>query len=599
MLRSKRSVAALLGNLLLAPTAVAAIGTAAFVVGCQDETQPEYWVGKLSEPSFQSRSVKRLEQFFNSAHSKANGNLADPKVKELVEKTVKPLTDFYVQNFDLIEQKTRESTLRLLADYRDARGEAAFKKALDEFATRPREKDFEDLKWAAKAQSELKLPALQAPAFAAFLGFKRDSLTGEAAHRELLEALRAMPDAAWAGPLRQRLNDEFPDSELVAKDRQALAEARNVQFQQGTAVDLLGALRDEASVQPIFKILLDPNKATIHASAALALTDIGKAVLPLAGETLKGENTALVEFAKKQTQKALKSAEAPTDEPYVKVAAVVIGTVGRSEGLPLLLEALEKTSLDDNRAVIAGEIAKIPATNESKRAFQKAFEQLGKEPDNAAPNLTTLAEAATSFRDSSFVPWLLERLEKTTLPKTEDIQVFFRAAMLHSAIKLMEPGQTELVRKSVEKYAPRILELTKESTKGRDTVDVQKAFGQAATVLTDCTDRVPCYIAKLQTPEAQGRDAQFASIKAAYMTGVFGDESVPAQLLKDLDKVENAAVRHVLALNIDVLSPKGSIDAADTIRAMVEARKETADRSKTDADGTLRQVMHRLRTRAN
>ena len=120
MFRSSRARASLIRSLLLgtATTAFAVSASSVLLVGCKDESQPDYWVEKLNEASWRSRSVTRLSQFFEDASSKAKGDNNDPKVQELLNKIVDPLTKTYVDKYAELDTKTRVALIKLLAAFR-------------------------------------------------------------------------------------------------------------------------------------------------------------------------------------------------------------------------------------------------------------------------------------------------------------------------------------------------------------------------------------------------------------------------------------------------------------------------------------------------
>ena len=153
MLRATQVIARLIGSLLVSAALPASVGaTAVLTIGCKDESQPEYWVEKLSDTSWQARAVNRLEQFFEDALTKANKDVKAPEVQELIGKTVEPLTKLYVDNSDMMDSKTRVALIKLLSGYKDKRAEPAFKKAFTDFAKAPKGgKDDQDIKWAAIA----------------------------------------------------------------------------------------------------------------------------------------------------------------------------------------------------------------------------------------------------------------------------------------------------------------------------------------------------------------------------------------------------------------------------------------------------------------
>src|SRR5512144_3255057 len=139
MLRSSRTVVSLIRSLVLgtATTTATVLLASTLLVGCKDESQPDFWVEKLSDASWKARAVKRLEQFFEDAATKNGNDIKAPEVQELINKTVEPLTNTYVNDYDALDSKTRVSLIKLLAAFRDKRTEKALKKAFEEFAKKP------------------------------------------------------------------------------------------------------------------------------------------------------------------------------------------------------------------------------------------------------------------------------------------------------------------------------------------------------------------------------------------------------------------------------------------------------------------------------
>ena len=131
MIRTSRTIASLIRHLTLGTAAVVATATlATTLVSCQDESQPEYWTEKLEDPAWRSRAIKRLEQFFEDAVTRANKNMEDPEVKALLDKIVVPLTDCYVNHYEDFgsDVKTRVTLIKLISAFRDPRTEPALKK---------------------------------------------------------------------------------------------------------------------------------------------------------------------------------------------------------------------------------------------------------------------------------------------------------------------------------------------------------------------------------------------------------------------------------------------------------------------------------------
>src|SRR5207344_3444587 len=94
-----------------------------------------------------------------------------------------------------------------------------------------------------------------------------------------------------------------------------------------------------------------------------------------------------------------------------------------------------------NKAVIARELAKIPATAESKTAFKAAYESIALDAEipPAGSALETLTESAGQFFDSSMVDWLLDRAGK--LKGSDDDKKSMQAAITVTAMKLAKPDQ--------------------------------------------------------------------------------------------------------------------------------------------------------------
>ena len=56
------------------------------------------------------------------------------------------------------------------------------------------------------------------------------------------------------------------------------------------------------------------------------------------------------------------------------------------------------------------------------------------------------------------------------------------------------------------------------------------------------------------------------------------------ELIKNLDKIENGAVRFVASQVIDYLSPKGSKEAADELKKIIDKNAKSPDRRKAALD---------------
>ena len=91
-MRSIVTAASLIRSLVLGTiTTTATIGMVTSVVGCKDESQPEYWVDKLEDDKWRPTAIKRLAQFFEDAVTKAGSDHTKPEVTQLLDQVVEPL----------------------------------------------------------------------------------------------------------------------------------------------------------------------------------------------------------------------------------------------------------------------------------------------------------------------------------------------------------------------------------------------------------------------------------------------------------------------------------------------------------------------------
>jgi hypothetical protein len=238
---------------------------------------------------------------------------------------------------------------------------------------------------------------------------------------------------------------------------------------------------------------------------------------------------------------------------------------------------------EGTKAVIAREIAKLPATPASKQAFREAYESISLDTDipPGANALQVLTESVSAFYDPALIPWLIERADKTK--GSSDQQSLLQSTATVTAIKLMKPEQAGIVSGAVRRWGT---QLEKDSYKMGDEL------------LKACGDRASCYLTAIEKSENQEKATQFTGIKAGYMIGIFGDDKARDGIVERLDSIENAAVRFTAAQTIDFLSPKGSKETADELQKIIDKNAKSADKNKAAADAPLKQVMYRIRTRA-
>jgi HEAT repeat protein len=581
MLRSSRLLASLIRSLVLGTAATTAtLAIASTVVGCKDESQPEYWTEKLDDPAWRARAVKRLEQFFEDTMTNNRSDIKAAPVQELINKTVDPLVKAYMDKYGEMDTKTRVSLIKLLAAYRDKRTEPALKKAFEEFAKSPKTtQDEQDIKWAARAQEDLKLATLADPLLGAFSKLRASSMLGGVSYRDLTEAMVAAPSKSWVGPLTTKLEPEIP--KLDNKDKDSFDQVRDQVYWQTTAARVLGLLGDPSAVEPLMKVMLDPSKANVATTAANALVKLGKPSMDAAVKLLKGQDEKLASFYTKRF-KELTNQE-PKGKPYVATAAIILGSIGRPESIPVMIEALNEEKDDGTKAVIARELTKIPATEASKTAFKETFESIAPDAEiqNSGRALDALTEAAGQFFDPGMVDWLLDRAEKAK--GSEDDRKGLQLGLALTALKLAKPSQLSQVKAAVNRYGS---DLEKKLA-----VSVEKLLGS-------CGDKASCYVQAIQKGENQDRTNQFVGIKAGYMIAILGNEQTRDELIAGLGSVDNAALRYVSALAIDKLTPKGSKDAVAKLQAVIDKNAKSPDKDKQQGDEPLKLIVYRLEARS-
>ena len=604
MFRSSRLIAILIRHLVLGTAATVATATVATaLVGCQDENQPKYWVKKAGDPKWRPKAIKRLEQFYQDALTKAGNDASKPEVQALLNEIVEPLTKAYLDGYDNLDTKTRVSLIKLIASFRDKRTEPALKKALEGFIAKPTGKaEDEDIKWAIRAQGDLQLPALQPLILQVFQKLRTSSMLGGITYKDLNECMLANPDKAWAEPLKKMLEAEIKPPQ--DKKPETVEDYRDQLFWQTVSAQILGELRDASAVRPLIKVILDPYKGDVATTALLALVKIGKPASDAAVKLLQGQDKDLVDFHLQKLAKAGAQGGEPKAEdveklakekPYVPMAAIMLGMIGQRDAIKPMIEAMAGMEEKNNKAVILSELTKIPATDASKAAFKEGFEQLDMDVrlpprgGKALPELTS--DAVTRFYDPSMVDWLIERGENTK-GYGDDLKDF-RATILVTIFKLAKPDQIGKLDAYLNKWG------TKNTDKGSKNKYFESPMhDQSVEVLKACGDKVACYLTTMESSEAQTQDTQFKGIKCAYMAAILGDEKTASQIVERLDAVENAAVRFSAAQAIDHLLPNGSLEVADALDKIIEANKKTADKNRIAGDAPLREVLYRIRSRA-
>jgi hypothetical protein len=411
-------------------------------------------------------------------------------------------------------------------------------------------------------------------------------------YRDVNEAMVALADPAWIPQLLERLTHPIAD-------RTNVAALRDETFWQIVAAQILGDLQSTAAVRPLISIVLSPAKVDIAATAVTSLIKIGKPAVGPAIALLRSEDADLVAYSTSESLRAgdpqghgTTSAQALAERAHIGVAALILGAIGREEGTAAMIDALTKSD-STSRAILARELPKLPRTPAVEKAFEAAFEKtpttLTLPPGTGASE--SMIEASAAFFDPSLVPWMV----KTALGlkgESDDIEPV-QSATLITVLKLMKRDQ-----------APEVAKLLRVRTLDSDShgSTLEKSFSKELTLarglLDACKEDVDCYLGKLVEPASQAEATQFQGIKAAYMIGSLGGPETRQKLVESLPKITNAAVRYVVGLAIDHLSPRGDVAIATTLQGIVDAGVASKDPGKMAGNATFKSVIYRLRARA-
>lgn len=587
MLRSVRRITPLLRSLLLgvatAGTMTVATGS---IIGCADENAPETWVKRLEDPATTPQAVNRLVQFFEDAMTRDNKDRNGPTVKPLLDVIMEPMAKKCVAGD--VDERTNSKLIKFISDTRDPRGAPCLVKALKDYKPDSTE---EDVRWAARAVGAMKLKEAAGPLLDVFMKVRHSKPKAFGIYLDVANAVKAVNDPSWEGQLITMLGRPINDPKDVATLRDEL-------FWQITSAELLGLQKSEKAIQPLLKMLLSPNKAQGAATAILALVKIGKPAVQPVIDLLEGNNKDLIEYSKVEQLKS--AGDKPNAEQkkaaetaHISMAALILGTIGRSDSAAPLLSALGKSTDDVAKAIIARELSKVPKTPETVKAFQETYEKIPATM-TIPPGLgarEALLEAATSFFDASFVPWIV----KTALDaKGEEGDVApIRDASLQAAMKLMTPDQIAEVDKLYNKAQTGAD--GKPSTVGKA---FEKEYKLAKDLLKECGTDASCYLGKAADNANQQKDTQFKGIKAAYMVGILGNADLRTKIIDAFPKIPHAAVRFVSVSAIDQLSPKGDPAIAQKLQAIVEEAEEKRNEEMISANAPFKTVIYRLNARS-
>ncbi|MEQ1492745.1 MAG: hypothetical protein ABL932_19545 [Terricaulis sp.] len=316
-------------SLALMPLSLATGGAVALsttMVACADENAPETWVKRLDDPAQRATAIQRLSGMFEKAMTDANKNRSDPKVKELLDKIVEPLTKQYTGTS--LDEKTRKELIKFIADTRDPRAMPAFSKAFNEFE--PGKND-DDVRYAAqamtglakegKATDQTAIDALW-NCFAKFQPSKAKSIN---LVKDLADAVLAVKHTSYGPKAAEKLAGKVTDPKNPSEGMD------QIQFWQATSVRIISELKYTGAAKALVTVLLTPQKQDLRGVVNNALMKMPKEAEPLLIGALNGSDP---DFAK--------LGEAfGAEKTHLAIVADTLAWLSRPAGRDAIIDAIE------------------------------------------------------------------------------------------------------------------------------------------------------------------------------------------------------------------------------------------------------------------
>jgi hypothetical protein len=584
MSRITRRIAPLLSSLLIgaATAAGVAVGAAA-LAGCADENDPETHVKKLDDPATRVQAVGRLIQFYEDKMTQDKGDRNGPQVKPLLDLIIDPLTQRCVAG-DL-DDRTNAKLIKFLSDTRDPKAEPCFIKTLKDYKPDSTE---DDVRAVSRAVAAMKLKSAAGPLMDVFTKMRASKPKAQSTYRDVHDAMLALLDPSWEGQLINYLGRPADQKDQAAFNDET--------FWQVTAVEVLGQLKSAAAVKPLLKLMLTPSKGGFQGDAVLALVKIGKPAIAPTIALLRGDDKDLVDFSKAEVLKAAgdkpedkKNAEKSAGTAYVGTAALVLATIGREETSAPLVEALGKTDNDVAKAIMARELTKVPRTPQTIKAFQDTYDKLPVTlsiPGARGGAREVLLDVAPNFFDATFVPWILASVKG--MKGSDDDLSPIREKAMEVVLKLATKDQTGAIDELAKLKAG-------DGTLGKE---YEKEIKLSKGLLTECGDKIDCFLGKLGDPQVNTEDKQLIGIKAAYQLGELGGADIRTKIMAVYPKISLPAIRFAALTVVDAVSPKGDTAIAAQLEKIVDEATATKDADKMRFNQPLKQFIYRLNARA-
>jgi hypothetical protein len=468
--------------------------------------------------------------------------------------------------------------------------------------------------------------------------------------------LTEIADPSWEDRLIKMIQE--PIKSAQPKQRKA---ASDQFYWQITATGILGKLESKKATEPLLKSILSPLKSPMHNEAMIALIRIGKPALDASLKLLEGGDEALANYAKEEYVRAIKDdQQAGFDENDPKAKAEVdkkaekawkdqtvqvvanVGTVGAIDPLIAKLDASDK----DLKATIASSLYLLPKEQKSIDKFIEVYNATGvadKLPDGSYA-IEALLEAAGNWMDEGLMGHVLatshglkgekadvqgvqvtildlgaraateeqwEHIEKLkgVFPesKPKGDKYVFKDAKTNKEEKLTDKEIIEKLDK-LEITTGLVREDKEGSTftpigeVGAFATAVQKAnymrgVNQAKIALDKCKKDVACYLKLMNGPEAAQAETAMQAVKAAYMVGLLGDDSIKMKLAEMVPTIKNGTVSSIVSLIFLNRSPKGDAALQKKLQELYDKANESRDKERIAMMSPFKIIIYRLEAR--
>lgn len=579
--RSHRSLTSFAFTLVLAASVALSAST---LTGCADENDPKTWVKRLDDPSQRAAAIERLNNFYQDAYSSHGKKPDAPEVKAIVDVIVEPLTTTYTKGG--LDDKTRKTLIKTLADIRDPRSGPAFAKVFNEYEAGKTDDDVEQASYAVigiyKGGGKVDQSVIDAQwnCFSKFAPTKSKTADGKGAHLKattaLHDAMLAVKDPSWGAKATDKLKAAVVLDDQPVNDQ--------LDFWQTTSIQILKELKYAPAAHQLVVVLMTKNKLKIANNAKTALLNIPKEAVPQLSAGLLGTDPELA---------ALQADYGP-EKGFVIPLVDVLAYTTTQAAKEAIIQYIPQLDSDQNRMAVATYLTQFPPDPKVTDAFKGLYAKLPpiaeKGSDDTGRERAQLLQVSGEFGDPSLVPFII----KEATSAKGDLVILAEVGGIQAATKVMMPDQVKVVGDALSALEKQPLAPGEK----QGVADLRAAYDLAAGVTTKCTKDVACYLGVLDEPVPTGNGANWKAIKAAAMAGMLGNDATRKTLVEKLPKITNPGARLATATAIDRLTPNGDVATAEALEKIVADDTAKNNLEALKGDDAVVKVGLRLRARA-